>query len=196
MFVQVIQGKVDDPGELRRQIDRWRTEIKPGAKGYLGSTSGSTPDGRDITVVRFESEADARANSERPEQGQWWAETAGAFDGEPTFHDAGEVDELLGGGSNDAGFVQVIQGKAKDQRAMRSRITGLEDRLRAARPDILGMLIAWHDHGEFTQVVYFRSEKETRERETATEQNELRQEFMSMIDGQPTFFDLTEPDLD
>ena len=185
MFVQVIQGKVKDRGKLRQQLDRWRKEIKPGAKGYLGSTSGTTPDGRDITVVRFESQADAKANSDRPEQGKWWADTSSAYDGEPSFQESSTVDQVMGGGSDDAGFVQVIQAKAKDQAAMRSQINEMEGRLREARPDILGMLIAWHDGGAFTQVVYFRSEDESREREAATEQNELRQQFMSMMDGPP-----------
>ena len=53
---------------MERQIKSWRRDVKPGAKGYLGSTSGITPDGRSITLARFESEAAARANSERPEQ--------------------------------------------------------------------------------------------------------------------------------
>jgi hypothetical protein len=196
MFVQVIQGKVKDREKLRQQIDRWRKEIKPGAKGYLGSTSGTTPDGRDISVVRFESQAAAQANSDRPEQGKWWSETSSAYDGEPTFQESSAVDQMMGGGSDDAGFVQVVQAKAKDQDAMRSQINEMEGRLREVRPDILGMLIAWHDGGAFTQVVYFRSEDETREREAATEQNELRQQFMSMMDGPPTFFDLKQPDLD
>ena len=68
MFVQVIQGKLKDADLLNRQVERWRKEIKPGAKGYLGSTSGNTADGRSIAVIRFESEADARANGERAEQ--------------------------------------------------------------------------------------------------------------------------------
>ena len=122
MFIQVIEGKVKDADLLRRQNDRWLAELKPGTKGYLGSTGGVTPDGRSIFLARFESEDAARANSERPEQGAWWNETAKAYDGEPTFHDCREADTMFGGGSNDAGFVQVIQGKAKDQAAMRKRI--------------------------------------------------------------------------
>ena len=96
MFIQVIQGDVRDADQLHRQLERWRTEIKPGARGYLGSTGGVTADGRGITLVRFESEAAARANSERPEQGAWWNEAVKAFDGEVTFHDCRDVDRGLG----------------------------------------------------------------------------------------------------
>ena len=197
MFIQVIQGKVSDPELLRRQTEAWRKDIKPGAKGYLGSTGGVTPDGRGITLVRFESEDAANANSQRSEQGSWWNETAKAFGGEPTFHNCHDADELLGGGSNDAGFVQVIQGRAKDEKGMRSRVKEMEPRLRESRPDILGITVAWHgDGGGFTQAVYFKSEAETRKKEKETEQDELREEFMAQFDGPPTFFDLPEPELD
>jgi hypothetical protein len=196
MFIQVIQGKAKDPGLLERQLESWRSDIKPGAKGYLGSTSGTTPDGRTITLARFDSEAAASANSERPEQARWWSETAKAFDGDPTFHNCREVDTLFGGGANDAGFVQVIQARAKSQEEMRSRREDIEARLRERRPDILGMVIAWHGDGGFTQAVYFTSEAAARQGEKETEQDQLRQEFMSLMEGPPTFFDLTRPDLD
>jgi hypothetical protein len=196
MFMQVINGKVRDAGLLRRQSERWRQELKPGAVGYLGSTTGVTPDGRAIILARFESEEAARANSGRPEQGAWWAETEAAFDGAPAFSDCREVDAIFGGGSNDAGFVQVIQGRAKDQAEMRRRLSEMESQLRQRRPDILGMTIGWHGDGGFTQAVYFSSEDDARQQEKATEADELRQEYLSMFDGAPTFFDLSEPDLD
>ena len=51
MFMQVIHGTVTDAEALKRSIARWQTEIKPGAKGYLGSTGGIPPDGRSITIA-------------------------------------------------------------------------------------------------------------------------------------------------
>ena len=196
MFIQIIQGKVKDGGLLERQMESWRKELKPGAKGYLGSTSGITPDGRGITLARFESEAAARANSERPEQGKWWSDTAKAFSGEPTFYNCSDVDTMFGGGSNDAGFVQVIQARAKDQDRMRSRRDEMEQRLSERRRDIRGIVVAWHGDGGFTQAVYFTSEADARRGEKDTEEDELRQEFMSLMEGPPSFFDLTRPDLD
>src|SRR5438874_771482 len=143
MFIQVIQGKVKDAALLERQIESWRRDIKPGAKDYLGSTRGITPDGRGINLGRFESASAAKANSERLEQGRWWSETAEAFAGDPTFYNCGEVDTMFGGGSNDARFVQIIQARAKDPDQMRARRAEMEKRLRERRPDILGMVIAW-----------------------------------------------------
>jgi hypothetical protein len=197
MFVQVISGKLADADLFQRQLDAWRRDVKPGAKGYLGSTGGITPDGRTIALVRFESKEAADANSSRPEQGTWWSETEKAFGGPVSFENCTEVDEPLGGGSNDAGFVQVIQGRVKDQESFRKMGQEMEGDLRQARPDILGMLVAWHGDGRgFTQAVYFRSEAETRKLEKETEENRLRSEFMDHFDGPPTFYDLPNPDLD
>jgi len=197
MFVQIIQGKVKDADLLARQSERWVAEIKPGVKGYLGSTTGVTPDGRAITIARFESADAAATNSDNALQTAWWNETSKAYDGEPTFIDCTDVDTMFGGGSNDAGFVQVIQGRATDQAAMRKEMGSMETSLRSARPDILGMTIAWHgDSGDFTQVVYFRSEAETRKAETATENDEMRQRYQGMFAGPPSFYDLRTPLLD
>jgi hypothetical protein len=43
--------------------------------------------------------------------------------------------------------------------------------------------------------VYFRSEEETRLQEKSTEQDEMRQEYADMFEGQQVFFDLPEPQL-
>jgi len=197
MFVQVIQGKVKDTDLLTRQMDRWVAEIKPGVKGYLGSTTGITPDGQAITLARFESAEAAASNSDNALQTAWWNETSKAYEGEPTFHDCSTVDTMFGGGSDKAGFVQVIQGRAKDPAAIRSQFSSMEDEVRQARPDILGMAVAFHDDGSgFTQAVYFKSEAETRKTEKATESSEVRSGYMEMFDGPPTFFDLKSPRLD
>src|SRR4051812_27635873 len=100
---------------------------------------------------------------------------------------------MLDGGSDKAGFVQVIEGKAKDPKQLRSFINEGQDDLRAARPDIIGGIVAWHGDGGFSQIMYFKSEKETRSQEKATENNEMRERYAATFDGPPTFYDLTDP---
>src|SRR2546430_13035017 len=196
MFVQVIEGKIKDPDLLQRQLDRWRQEIKPGAKGYLGSTSGITADGISIAVVRFDSEAAARANGERPEQGAWWNETEKAFGGEPTFTESSDVDTLFKGGSNDAGFVQIMKGKAKDGAAFRKWSKAHEGDLKAMRPDLIGGIDIYQPDGSFISVAYFTSEAEARKNEQAMGENPMMGEYMSNIDGEMQFLDITNPDFD
>ena len=79
MFIQVIEGRVTDADAIRAALDQWVAEQSGNASGWLGTTAGTTDDGRFVALVRFESEDDARRNSERPEQGQWWAETSKLF---------------------------------------------------------------------------------------------------------------------
>jgi hypothetical protein len=197
MFIQIIQGTVTDPDALQRSVERWRTEIKPGARGYLGSTGGVTPDGRGITIVRFESAADAQANSDRPEQAAWWNEASKAFGDDITFHNCNEVEALLGGGNDSAGFVQVLQGRTNDEAGMRKIGLASQDELHALRPDILGVVIAFHGDGGFTQVIYFSSHDAARTGEKAMQESpELGQRLRSTTDGDITFFDLDEPDFD
>lgn len=199
MFVQVIHAKTPEPEAVKRRLDRWLEELRPGADGWLGATAGTTSDGHFVAIIRFDSEDAARRNSDRPEQGEWWSETEKHFDGEATFHDCREVDLILGGGSNSAGFVQVIEGRAKDPAALRGQAQNIENSVRQSRPDVLGGLVAYHGDGGFTQVVYFTSEEEARAGEARmgedTEAAAAMQEFRSQLEGDVTFYDLTDPQL-
>lgn len=195
MFVQVFQGQLADADHWARQSARWRKEIQPLTKGFLGFTSGITADNSLITIVRFESAEKAQADSSLPEQGAWFEETQKAFSGEVTFHDCNEVDLYLGGGKNDACFIQVIQGRAMDQEAFRAASKQAEDELRKLRPDLIGGLTAWHGDGNFTDVAYFTSEAEARKGEKAMEGSPLMEQYMSLFDGEPTFYDLVKLDL-
>jgi hypothetical protein len=114
MFVQVIQGQVADPGKVKAALDRWAEELAPGSIGWLGTTAGVTADGRFIALARFESEEAARANSDRPEQDRWWAETSKLFSGEASFKDSSDVTVDVTGDPDAAGFVQVMQGRGSD----------------------------------------------------------------------------------
>lgn len=199
MFVQIIQGHVADPAALDRAMHRWLEDLRPGATGWLGSTSGVTDDGRAIMLARFESAESAQANSERPEQGAWWSETEKAFDGPVTFHDSTDIETMLGGGSDEAGFVQVIQSRSPDPGALRSLQARFEPTLRELHTGLLGSIYAWYGDGEFTEFVYFTDEAEARAGEQAlaehAEGQEGMEEFQSLI-GEPTFFDLRSPRFD
>ena len=195
MFVQVMEGRVSDVEGLRAQIERWRTELAPGATGFLGTTGGTTADGNFIAVVRFESEEAARANSDRPEQSEWWAATSGLYEGDVTFTDCPEVDTFGAGGSDDAGFVQVIKGRA-DRAALASIAAETDEILRRTRPDVIGGIVAWPGDGTFIQTVYFTSEEEARtneKREPATDEEREAWERMSGLMQMDAFIDISDP---
>jgi hypothetical protein len=196
MFIQVYQGRVSDPGEMRAALDRWSRELAPGATGWLGSTSGVTEDGTFIGVVRFDSQEAARRNSDRHEQHQWWVETAKLFGGEVIFHDCVRAEEVLGGGSDSAGFVQVIQGRIRDMGRMRELMRRSERELGDFRPDVIGGTHAEHGDGGFTDTIYFTSEQEAREgerKQPTSEVQALLDEEANLYEGDLTYHDLKEP---
>jgi len=195
MFVQVMEGRVRDIEGLRAQVEKWRAELAPGATGYQGTTAGATADGNFIAVVRFESEEAARANSERPEQGEWWSGTAATFDGDVTFTDCPEVDTFGAGGSDDAGFVQVIKGRA-DRAVLAPVAAETDELLRRTRPDVIGGIVAWPGDGTFIQTVYFSSEEEARANETrgpATDEEREAWERMAGLMQMDAFIDIADP---
>jgi hypothetical protein len=192
MFVQVIKGKVRDASAVPRRNAVWRSELMPGAKGFLGSTIGVADDGTFFALARFADEAAARANSDRPEQGAWWAETAKVFDGEPTFRESSDVVTLFGGGADNSRFVQVMEGRAND----RAKAEALEtpemlEQLRAARPDLLGSVRVWFDDGSWVEAAYFTNEEDARKGESS-DGGGPPEEYVSLF-GPTTFTDLRDP---
>lgn len=166
MFIQIIQGTCTRPDEMRAHTDRWSAELAPGATGYLGATYGFTDDREAVAVVRFDSRESAMANSERPEQQAWWAEMEKLFDGPVTFHDCDRVMLMMDGGSDEAGFVQVIQGKIDDPDKFEAGLHDMSSALHEARPDIIGATLAIEEDGTFTETVAFTSEDAAREGES------------------------------
>ena len=196
MFVQVIQGHVSDAGAVRAAMDRWAAELRPTAVGFLGSTSGVTEDGRFISLARFESADAARRNSERPEQDAWWIETVRLFDGVPTFRDCEDVEVDLTGDPDQAGFVQVMQGRTKDPQRAKALMAADSAAWAALRPDVLGGVTLDHGDGSWTGASYFTTEAEAREGERKETPPELRAtmaEMEQLNDGPTEFFDLTDP---
>ena len=193
MFIQVITGEVADAAALESALDRWRSEVRPGGTGFLGSTSGVTADGRFVALARFESAEAARANSDRAEQGAWWSEAEKCFAGPVTFHDCTEVDTFRGGGSDEAGFVQVMQGRAD-----RQRLRALDERVEAVlpdlRPDLLGSVRA-RGGDQYTEAAYFTSEAEARAGEAKPPPAELAEAMREWQDvmGPIAYYDLPRP---
>lgn len=196
MFVQLIEGKVSDAGQLRRAVDKWYEEVAPGAIGWLGSTGGVAEDGRAIAIVRFESADAARRNSERPEQDRWWAETSKLFDGEPTFTESEDVTVDTSGDPDRAGFVQVMKGRGTDPDRARELMAQDADKWAEFRPDVVGNVVTAHAGGAYTMVMYFTSEAAAREGERKEPPPELAaqmEEMGKLSIGEPEFLDLKDP---
>lgn len=192
MFVQIISGKATDEQALEDRMTEWTKSLQGGAQGWRGTTAGAAADGTFVALAMFESEEAARRNSDRSEQGEWWAQTEPLIQN-PTFIDATEVTEFLGGPDPTAGFVQVMQGRLLDADAAAQMMDGMEDSIREARPDVTGMVLARHGD-RFTQAVYFTDEAAAREGErkegpdSGPDPEEMQRVFADI-----SYIDLTRP---
>jgi hypothetical protein len=185
MFLQIIQGRIGDAAAARQTMERWERDLEPGAAGWLGGTYGVTDDGMLVAVVRFESREAAQRNSARPEQAVWWQEMERCFAGPVTFHDCADVMLLLSGGSDQAGFVQVIQGTVRDRDRLHALVDQAADLIAKVRPDVIGATFAIDDAGFITQTVAFTSEQAAR----ATEQQEMPADAAQLLDEEMALLD-------
>lgn len=188
MFIQVIQAKSTRRDEVRALMDEW-SELPNEGYGFLGGTYGFTDDDEFIGVVRFESKEKAMANSARPETDAMAQRMAALMDGPPEFHDCDDVTVWGEGGSDDAGFVQVIQGKTDDPDQLKATMTDDTDNLREQRPDVIGGTFALEDDGTFTTTVAFTDEASAREGEKNSSPPEAFQTLMSDV----RYYDLRDP---
>ncbi len=196
MFVQVVQARTSNPEALRAAFDRWMQDLAPGATGWLGTTAGVTEDGRAVAVIRFESQEAAHHNSERPEQEQWWTETEKLFDGGATVRTSTDVNVDVHGNPDQAGFVQIMQGRSTDPDRAKQLMAQDSDRWAAFRPDVIGTVGVSHDGGAYTMVMYFTSEADARAGERKQVPPELQaamEEMNKLSVGETEFFDLRQP---
>jgi hypothetical protein len=191
VFIQVMQGKTSHRDQLRALAGAWRDEGGVGAVGYLGGTYGVTGKGDFVGVVRFTSREDAMANSARPETGAFAERMGALMEGPVQFHDCGDVTTFLDGGSDEAGFVQVISGHLDDPTRAKEMLADTGD-LREMRPEIIGGTFAISDAGDYFQTVYFTDEASARRGEQTEPPEGIRSELESMMAG-ATFYDLTDP---
>ena len=191
MFIQIIQGKCTRQDDLHALADEWRRDISGGARGWLGGTYGFTDDDMFVGVVRFESREAAMANSERPEQGAWAEKLAEVMDGPMEFHDCDDVMLLMDGGSDQAGFVQVIRGKVDDPGRLKAMLADT-DTIHEMRPDILGATLAIEEDGTFTETVAFTTEEAARAGEKMDPPEQLRADMDYAMSG-ATYYDLRHP---
>ena len=180
MFIQIIQGKCTRQDECREMGERWRRELGPGAEGWLGGTYGFTDDDQFMAIVRFDSRESAARNSQRPEQGAWWREMEPLFEGPVEFHDCDDVTLMLDGGSDDAGFVQVIRGKVDDAATMKKMMTDTEQ-LHEMRPDIIGGTLAIEEDGTFIETIAFTDEASARAGEQIEMPEDVRRAMESAM---------------
>jgi len=191
VFIQVMQARCSRQDELRALADTWRDEGGAGAAGWLGGTYGVTDDGVFLGVIRFASRDDATANSARPETSAFAERMAAVMDGPVEFHDCDDVTMMFDGGSDDAGFVQVIRGHVDDPGRAKAMLQDTGD-LQEMRPEIIGGTLAIEADGTFFETISFTDQESARKGEQLEPPAEVRAELEWMMAG-ATFHDLPRP---
>lgn len=163
MFIQMVQGSCERQDDMRGIVDDWCTHMS-GQPGWLGGTYGFTDGGDFVGVVRYESQSAAQQACASDEAAMWWAAAEQCFSRQPELHQATDVNMMLDGGSDDAGFVQIMRGRVGNADKLRRMTTDTEmtTMLHQARPDIIGGTLAIEDDGHFIETIAFTSEDEAR----------------------------------
>lgn len=178
MFIQMVQGTCSRQDDMRRVVDDWCSSMDS-HEGWLGGTYGFTDDSQFVGVVRFTSQATAEAASMRPDAAMWWAAASDCFEGGPEIHMSEDVTLMLNGGSDDAGFVQVMRGKVGNAEKLRKMTSDTEmtNMLHQARPDIIGGTLVIEPDGSFIETIAFTSEAEARRGEQAEMPSDMAEDM-------------------
>ncbi|WP_109507664.1 hypothetical protein [Nocardioides speluncae] len=193
MFIQMVQGTCTREDEMHSLVDSWCATMSE-RPGWLGGTYGFTDDSRFVGVVRYDSETSCRENCSREDAGAWWAQAEMLFDGAPEIHQSEDVSMMLDGGSDDAGFVQVMRGRVLDADRFRHFNTDTEmtNMLHQARPEIIGSTLLFEPDGTFTETISFTDEATARVGEKQEMPAEMMTDWQSSI-ADVEYIDLHRP---
>jgi len=193
MFVQMVQGDCARHAAMRTLVEDWCTDIAD-QHGWLGGTYGFTDDGRFVGIARFTNAETCIAAAQRPGAAAFWAEAIELLDGPLEIHQSDDVTLMFDGGSDEAGFIQVLTGQLRDPAQMRYLLADqdMTAMLHATRPEILGATLAIGQDGTFTETVAFTDEALARQGETVRMPEQVRRTLDDAV-GQVEYLDLRNP---
>jgi hypothetical protein len=159
MFIQIVQGTCTSRREMRELTDAWCGDVAD-QEGWLGGTYGFTDDDRFVGVVRFTDGLACVRAANRPGASWYWARALELFDNSCEIHASDDITMMFTGGTDDASFVQVLQGRLRNAEKLRRLLTDqqMTTMLHEARPEILGATLAIEADGTFTETVSFTDE--------------------------------------
>jgi hypothetical protein len=163
VFIRILRGQVDDGAAALAEVARWRRELGAGVLGWQRLTAGVGDGGELVLAVRYDSEAAARRDRDRPELAAWQASAERHLVGPARWHDCPVVHTMKDGDAGEAGFVRVVEGRLADPVRLAAMRAEVERTLRDRAPHVLGVIVAEHADGTgFTELTYLTSEREAR----------------------------------
>jgi len=73
VFIRILRGQVVDGAATLAEVRRWREELGAGVLGWRRLTAGIGEEGELVLALRYDTEAAARRNQDRPELVAWQA---------------------------------------------------------------------------------------------------------------------------
>ena len=193
VFIQMVQGRCSRHDEMRDLVDDW-CAMMADRPGWLGGTYGFTDDDRFLGIVRFDSGSACKDAAGTSEAATMWAGAEELFDGRCEIHESEDVSMMLDGGSDSAGFVQVMRGRVADADRFRHFMTDTEvtSMLHDARPEIIGATLAIESDGTFLETVAFTDEASARKGEQLDMPAEMQADFEAAM-ADVEYLDLHKP---
>jgi hypothetical protein len=193
VFIQMVEGNSSRQDEMRGLVDDWCGSMAD-RPGWLGGTYGCTDDGRFVGVVRFDSSTACKESSAGEAAATWWAGAEALFDGRCRIHESDDVTMMFDGGSDSAGFVQVMRGRVGDPDKLRhiTSDTAMTSMLHQARPEIIGATLAVEPDGTFVETIAFTDEDSARKGEQLDMPQDVRDELMAAMND-VEYLDLHQP---
>jgi hypothetical protein len=189
----MVEGRSSRQDEMRGLVDDWCGSMAD-RPGWLGGTYGFTDDNRFVGVVRFDSRAACQEAAGGQEAAMWWAGAEALFDEHCRIHESEDVTMMLDGGSDDAGFVQVMCGRIGDADKLRHLTTDTQmtSMLHVARPEIIGATMAIERDGTFVETIAFTDEDSARKGEQQDMPQDVRDQLMAAM-ADVEYLDLHQP---
>ena len=189
MYIQTVQATCHQQDRMRRIVDDWSTEMAD-RDGWLGGTYGFTDDGRFVGVVRYESAAAREQLMQEPASRAGWEAALACCEGDLESHQSEDVMMMLDGGSDDAGFVQVMRGHIGDAKRVEHLASDeMTSMLHQARPEIIGATMVIEPDGTFVETIAFTDEASARRGERQAMPDTVREDL------QRAFADIEYADL-
>jgi hypothetical protein len=163
VFIRILRGQVVDGAATLAEVRRWREELGAGVLGWRRLTAGIGEEGELVLALRYDTEAAARRDQDRPELAAWQAAADRHLTAPGHWYECPVVHTMKDGDTGEAGFVRVVQGRLADPVRLAAMRAEVERTLRDRAPHVLGVTVAEHADGiGFTELTYLTSERETR----------------------------------
>jgi hypothetical protein len=138
VFIRILRGQAYDGAATLAEVGRWCRDLGGGVLGWRRLTAGIGDGGELVLAFRYDTEAAARRDRDRPELAAWQAAAERHLTGPGQWYDCPVVHTMKDGDTGEAGFVRVVQGRLADPVRLAAMRAEVERTLRARAPHVLG----------------------------------------------------------